>query len=51
MCTASLARSVVVVSLVILGTTPGLAQTPPGGSGGSLAQPAPTSFLAPARVS
>src|SRR5438445_11126657 len=48
--TTSLARSVVVVSLVILGTTPGLAQAPPGGSGASPAQPAPTSFLAPARA-
>ena len=48
--TPSFARSVVVISLVILGTTPGLAQTPPGGSGASPAQPAPTSFLAPARA-
>ena len=54
--TPSLARSVVVISLVILATPPGLAQkpglaqAPPGGSGASPAQPAPTSFLAPARA-
>jgi uncharacterized damage-inducible protein DinB len=48
--TNSLARSVVVVSLVILGVTPALAQTPSGGSGASATQPAPTSFLAPARA-
>src|SRR5437660_12496925 len=48
--TTSLARSVVVVSLVILGRLPGLAQAPPGGSGPPRAQPAPTSFLAPARA-
>ena len=49
--TTSLARSVVVVSLVILGTTPGLAR---GATGRQRcvapAQPAPTSFLAPARA-
>ena len=39
----------VVVSLVILGITPALAQTP-SGSGASASQPAPTSFLAPARA-
>jgi uncharacterized damage-inducible protein DinB len=44
--TSSLVHSVVVISLVILGVTPALAQTPAGGSG----QPAPTSFLAPARA-
>ena len=48
--TNSLARSVAVVSLVILGVTPALAQTPSGGSGASATQPAPTSFLAPARA-
>ena len=48
--TSSLARSVVVVSLVILGAMPALAQTPAGGSGASASQPAPTSFLAPARA-
>ena len=42
--TTVLARSVVVGSLVILGVTPGLAQTPGGAS------PAPTSFLAPAKA-
>ena len=44
------ARFIVVVSLVILGVTPALAQTPSGGSGASATQPAPTSFLAPARA-
>ena len=52
--TNSLARSVAMVvgavSLVILGVTPALAQTPAGGSGASAGQPAPTSFLAPARA-
>ena len=43
--TSSLAHSLVVVSLVILGVTPALAQTPAGGSA-----PAPTSFLAPTRA-
>jgi len=48
--TTSLRHSVVAVSLLILGATPALAQTPPGGSSASAAQPAPTSFLAPART-
>src|SRR5215813_1438468 len=48
--TSSLRRSVVVVSLVILGAMPALAQTPAGGSGASATQPAPTSFLTPART-
>ena len=34
----SLARGVVVVSLIFLGATQGLAQTPPGGGGGAPAQ-------------
>jgi len=48
--TSSLARSAVVVSLVIMGVTPALAQTPAGGSGTAASLPAPTSFLAPARA-
>jgi uncharacterized damage-inducible protein DinB len=48
--TSSWVHSVVVVSLVILGVAPALAQTPPGGSGAAATQPAPTSFLAPARA-
>ena len=48
--TSFFAQSVVVVSLVILGVTPTLAQTPAGGSGAAANQPAPTSFLAPART-
>src|SRR5262245_48522151 len=43
---SSLGRSVVVVSLVILGATPAFAQTPAGGSGASATQ----SFLTPART-
>ena len=48
--TSLLARSAMVVSLAILGVTPALAQTPAGGSGAAAIQPAPTSFLAPARA-
>ena len=48
--TSSLVHSVVVISLVILGVAPALAQTPAGGSGASAGQPASTSFLAPARA-
>ena len=48
--TRSLASGVVAISLVILSLAPAVAQTPAGGSGAATTQPAPTSFLAPARA-
>ena len=49
MSTTGFVRGLAVTAMVILAATPGLAQTTQGGTAAS-AQPAPTSFLAPAKA-